>query len=69
MVATGALIKLLFGIPYSWSVIIVGTAMLIYVLFGDMLAATWLQVVKAAPDGRWGIPLHLGSCPIPDESG
>lgn len=48
MVATGSLIKLLFGLPYTWSVALVGAAMLIYVLFGGMLATTWVQVVKAA---------------------
>ena len=47
MVATGSLIKLLFGVPYFWSVILVGTVMLVYVLFGGMLATTWVQVVKA----------------------
>lgn len=47
MVATGSLIKLLFGLPYTWSVVIVGSVMLIYVLFGGMLATTWVQVVKA----------------------
>ena len=34
MVATGSLIKLLFGLPYSGSVVLVGSVMLIYVLFG-----------------------------------
>jgi cation/acetate symporter len=48
MVATGSLIKLLFGLPYSWSVVLVGGVMLIYVLFGGMLATTWVQIVKAA---------------------
>jgi cation/acetate symporter len=48
MVATGSLIKLLFGLPYVWSVILVGSVMLFYVLFGGMLATTWVQVVKAA---------------------
>ena len=47
MVATGSLIKLLFGVPYAWSVLLVGSVMLIYVLFGGMLATTWVQVVKA----------------------
>jgi cation/acetate symporter len=47
MVATGSLIKLLFGLPYSWSVVLVGSVMLIYVLFGGMLATTWVQVIKA----------------------
>lgn len=48
MVATGSLIKLLFGLPYSWSVVLVGSVMLIYVLFGGMLATTWVQIIKAA---------------------
>ena len=48
MVATGSLIKLLFGVPYVWSVILVGSVMLLYVLFGGMLATTWVQVIKAA---------------------
>jgi cation/acetate symporter len=47
MVATGSLIKLLFGLPYPFAVTIVGAAMLIYVLFGGMIATTWVQVVKA----------------------
>ena len=48
MVATGSLIKLLFGLSYTWSVVLVGSVMLVYVLFGGMLATTWVQVVKAA---------------------
>jgi cation/acetate symporter len=48
MVATGSLIKLLFGLSYAWSVVLVGGVMLVYVLFGGMLATTWVQVVKAA---------------------
>lgn len=47
MVATVSLIKLLFGLPYTASVIVVGTAMLVYVLFGGMLATPWVQVIKA----------------------
>jgi cation/acetate symporter len=47
MVGSGALVKLLFGIPYVWAEIIVGTVMLLYVLFGGMLATTWVQIIKA----------------------
>jgi cation/acetate symporter len=47
MVGSGTLIKLLFGIPYVWSVILVGTVMMIYVLFGGMIATTWVQIIKA----------------------
>jgi len=38
---------LLFGLPYSWAVIIVGTLMVLYVTFGGMLATTWVQIIKA----------------------
>ncbi len=48
MVGAGGLIRLMFGIPYEQSVIVVGVAMLAYVLFGGMIATTWVQIVKAA---------------------
>jgi len=47
MVGAGTLIKLLFGLPYIWAIIIVGAVMLAYVLFGGMLATTWVQIIKA----------------------
>ena len=47
MVGAGGLIRLLFGIPYETAVIIVGIAMMAYVLFGGMLATTWVQIIKA----------------------
>ena len=47
MVGAGNLIKLLFGIPYEWAIVIVGAVMMAYVLFGGMLATTWVQIVKA----------------------
>ena len=47
MVGAGNLIRLLFGFPYELAVIIVGVVMLGYVLFGGMMATTWVQVVKA----------------------
>jgi len=59
MVATGSLIKLLFGLSYAWSVVLVGSVMLIYVLFGGMLATTWVQVVKAALLMAGGVLLAL----------
>ncbi len=48
MVGAGNLIKLLFGIPYEIAVVIVGVVMIAYVLFGGMIATTWVQIVKAA---------------------
>jgi cation/acetate symporter len=47
MVGAGGLIKLMFGISYETAVVLVGIAMIIYVLFGGMLATTWVQIVKA----------------------
>jgi len=48
MVGAGNLIKTLFGLSYESSVLIVGGVMMIYVLFGGMIATTWVQIVKAA---------------------
>jgi len=47
MVGAGGLVRLLFGISYEMAVVIVGAAMIVYVLFGGMLATTWVQIVKA----------------------
>jgi cation/acetate symporter len=47
MVGAGNLIRLLFGLPYEAAVLIVGLVMLAYVLFGGMIATTWVQIVKA----------------------
>jgi cation/acetate symporter len=48
MVGAGGLIRLMFGIEYELAVVVVGVAMLAYVLFGGMIATTWVQIVKAA---------------------
>ena len=48
MVGAGTLIKLMFGLSYESAVMIVGAAMIAYVLFGGMIATTWVQIVKAA---------------------
>jgi Na+(H+)/acetate symporter ActP len=47
MVGAGNLIRLLFGMRYERAVTIVGGIMLAYVLFGGMIATTWVQIVKA----------------------
>ena len=47
MVGAGTLVKLLFGLPYEGAVVAVGIVMLAYVLFGGMIATTWVQIVKA----------------------
>ncbi len=47
LVGAGALIEILFGISFNHAVVIVGALMAIYIVFGGMLAATWVQIVKA----------------------
>jgi cation/acetate symporter len=47
MVGAGGLIKLMFGLSYETAIVLVGIAMIAYVLFGGMLATTWVQIVKA----------------------
>jgi cation/acetate symporter len=47
MVGAGQLIKVLFGLEYTYAVIIVGVLMMCYVLFGGMTATTWVQIIKA----------------------
>jgi cation/acetate symporter len=47
MVGAGNLIRLMFGLSYEVAVIAVGVVMLGYVVFGGMIATTWVQIVKA----------------------
>lgn len=48
MVGAGALVKLLLpGISFEVAVVGVGVLMIIYVVFGGMLATTWVQIIKA----------------------
>ncbi|ENK6929036.1 cation/acetate symporter ActP [Shigella sonnei] len=47
MVGAGKLIELLFGLNYHIAVVLVGVLMMMYVLFGGMLATTWVQIIKA----------------------
>ena len=47
MVGAGQLIKLLFGLDYNVALVIVGVLMMVYVIFGGMVATTWVQIIKA----------------------
>jgi cation/acetate symporter len=47
MVGAGKLIQLLFGLDYTYAIILVGILMILYVTFGGMLATTWVQIIKA----------------------
>lgn len=48
MVGAGALVALLLpGISFQVAVVGVGILMIVYVVFGGMLATTWVQIIKA----------------------
>jgi cation/acetate symporter len=47
MVGAGVLLQALAGIDFTLSVILTGAFMLVYVVFGGMLATTWVQIIKA----------------------
>ncbi len=47
MVGAGQLIKLLFGLEYKIAIFAVGILMMVYVIFGGMVATTWVQIIKA----------------------
>jgi cation/acetate symporter len=47
MVGAGGLIRLMFGFGYEPAIVLVGCVMIGYVLFGGMIATTWVQIVKA----------------------
>src|SRR3984957_1957357 len=48
MVGAGSLVKVLIpGMTYNYAVAAVGVLMIVYVVFGGMLATTWVQIVKA----------------------
>ncbi|MDT5122807.1 MAG: cation/acetate symporter [Acidobacteriota bacterium] len=48
MVGAGALVSLLIpGVGFNTAVVGVGILMIVYVVFGGMLATTWVQIIKA----------------------
>ena len=47
MVGAGVLIQALVGIDFKLAVLITGAFMLVYVVFGGMVATTWVQIIKA----------------------
>ena len=47
MIAAGALFEALAGITFPVAVVVTGLFMLVYVLFGGMIATTWVQIIKA----------------------
>src|SRR5918997_1478547 len=47
MVGAGVLIQALVGIDFTPAVILTGVFMLCYIVFGGMVATTWVQIIKA----------------------
>jgi cation/acetate symporter len=46
-VGAGKLIQTLFGLDYTYACVIVGALMITYVMFGGMIATSWVQIIKA----------------------
>ncbi len=69
MVGAGQLVKLLFGLEYWMSVLIVGALMTAYVLVGGMTSTTWVLIIKAvmllfgATFMAFMVLLHFGFSP------
>jgi len=59
MVGAGVLIEALTGLTFTPAVILVGAFMMIYVIFGGMIATTWVQIIKAGLLMIAGIVLAL----------
>ena len=47
IVGSGALVETLFDIDYRIAVVIAGLLLTLYVVIGGMIAATWIQIIKA----------------------
>jgi cation/acetate symporter len=47
MVGAGALFNALAGVDYNLAILLTGIFMLTYVIFGGMIATTWVQIIKA----------------------
>jgi cation/acetate symporter len=59
MVGAGALIQALTGVSFAPAVVVVGVFMLAYVIFGGMLATTWVQIIKATLLMASGVALTI----------
>src|SRR6266702_4271655 len=47
LIGAGGLIRLIFGLDDNTAIVTVGVIMVVYVLFGGMIATTWVQIIKA----------------------
>jgi cation/acetate symporter len=62
LVGAGVLLNALTGIGFELSVLLTGGSMLLYVVFGGMLATTWVQIVKALILGATTLALTIWVC-------
>ncbi|MDN5932931.1 MAG: cation acetate symporter, partial [Pseudonocardia sp.] len=60
LVGAGVLIRALTGLDLVPAVVLTGVAMLGYVVFGGMLATTWVQIIKAVLLLSAGLALTVG---------
>jgi cation/acetate symporter len=60
LVGAGLLIEFLFGLDFVWSLTLIGILMITYVVFGGMVATTWVQIVKAGFLWVLGLVLAIG---------
>jgi len=60
LVGAGLLIEFLFGLDFMWSLFLIGLLMVTYVVFGGMVATTWVQIVKAGFLWVIGLVLAIG---------
>ncbi|SFO48574.1 cation/acetate symporter [Pseudonocardia ammonioxydans] len=60
LVGAGVLIRALTGLSFTPAVVLTGLAMLAYVVFGGMLATTWVQIIKAVLLLAAGAALTVG---------
>ncbi len=60
LVGAGLLIEFLFGLDFVWSLFLIGVLMVTYVVYGGMVATTWVQIVKAGFLWAIGLVLAIG---------
>ena len=65
LVGAGALIELVLGLDYIYSVLIVGVLMTVYVVFGGMMATAGCKLFKLCCIDGWYHPhLLYGICQV-----
>ncbi len=60
LVGAGRLIEFLFGVDFVFALVLIGALMITYVVFGGMVATTWVQIIKAGFLWVLGLVLAVG---------